>query len=254
MVDPTIRTQVYAPGTSSLTCTCHCRDPAEPSPARAVRFGSVTCSRFVPDLETALQLSPLHQANSSHTNHSHCGPKLIAFRNPSTPFVCFTLSPTRLTLRDALLQLPLAPARARYQPGHARQLRPPGPLHQVTTLTSSPTGSSHGPASRICLIPAPHTDQSAASACYAPRLRTVAPPGSRVGCTHLHLTPGIGPAHPRTALGMTPLRCGFGPWPPGLAPPAPRPALEPPSPSDRMMLPHCARCGGQLSALACAFS
>ena len=53
------------------------------------------------------------------------------------------------------------------------------------------------------------------------------------------------------ALGMTPPRCGFGPWPPGLAPPAPSPALEPPSPSDRTMLPHCARCGGQLNALAC---
>ena len=45
------------------------------------------------------------------------------------------------------------------------------------------------------------------------------------------------------ALGMTPLRCGYGPWPPGLASPAPRPALEPPSPSVRTESPHCARCG-----------
>jgi hypothetical protein len=41
------------------------------------------------------------------------------FRNPSTLFACFTLSPTRHTLRDALLQPPLA------RPGLAtRQARP----------------------------------------------------------------------------------------------------------------------------------
>ena len=99
------------------------------------------------------------------TARSSVGPPVLLapahpFSKPFTLFECFTLSPTRLTLRDALLQLPLAPARARYHPGLARQLRPPGPLHQVTTLTSSPTGSSHGPVSRICLIPAPHTDRS----------------------------------------------------------------------------------------------
>ena len=115
---------------------------------------------FAPNSGTTLQLSPFSQSASAHSIHPHCVPNLFAFRNPSTPSVCFTLSPTRLTLRDALLQLPLAPARARYHPGLARQLRPPGPLHQVTTLTSSPTGSSHGPVSRICLIPAPHTDRS----------------------------------------------------------------------------------------------
>jgi hypothetical protein len=35
-------------------------------------------------------------------------PSLPLFSKPFTPFECFTLSPARLTLRDALLQPPLA--------------------------------------------------------------------------------------------------------------------------------------------------
>ena len=159
MIDPTMHTRVYAPGTSSLTCTRHLPGLGQ-THARAIRSRTATRSTFSFFFGNAPSAFAIPDS-AKLTRSAHTAfPKFTAFSKPFTPSVCFTLSPTRLTLRDALLQLPLAPARARYHPGLARQLRPPGPLHQVTTLTSSPTGSSYGPVSRICLIPAPHTDRS----------------------------------------------------------------------------------------------
>ena len=57
-------------------------------------------------------------------------PSLPLFSKPFTPFECFTLSPARLTLRDALLQPPIArlgpdtrPARTPAPPLRGRSIR-----------------------------------------------------------------------------------------------------------------------------------
>ena len=68
-----VRAHSLAPATCRDSANRPTLGPSDHEPPRAPLLVSF--------LGTPLQLSPLHQANSSPTNHPHCGPKLIAFRN-----------------------------------------------------------------------------------------------------------------------------------------------------------------------------
>ena len=190
-------TRVPAPGMSSLTCT---RPPAatRPPDPRSGHPNTNRCTpRFCSPFGIASSLAPLPLVAQALPDRRYCAPQLTAFSKPFTPSVCFTLSPTQLTLRDALLQLPLArlgpdtrPACTPDPPpsGAAPSGHVPDPLAGQPHLPDSPRASQPPPrrglalAARICLRVRP---------ALFPLARRLA-----------------SASHPRMVLGMTPARCG----------------------------------------------